>query len=326
MATIIHPSIVRRGVQGAFREAYDQAPIVRDRLAMTVPSTTRQEEYAWMGGPRGVEEWLGDRKAVNLPDRSFTIKNKLWEDNLPMDMSDLEDDQVGHYPILARTLGQQAAEHPDDLLFDLINNGHSSGYTAYDGAIFFSASHVEGENTAQDNDIGFTVAAANTSEPTAAECQQMADSAIYSLMSFKNWAGKKFSKVVKNLTIVVPPTMGRIFEEAFTAAFIAKLSSGAGSTAAGGSSENIWAKNYDVRIICDGRLTESSTMTTSRYVYVFNTGLPIRPFVYQVRRPFQEKYDESELFKRNKTSWGVDARYNVGYGAWWTAVRITVAT
>jgi len=320
MATnVIHPSIVVKGIQGAFQESYEQAEIVRDQLAITVPSTGRRENYAFLGGPRGVEQWIGDRRAVDLPDYSFYLDNKKWEDNIRIKEDDLADDQVGQYPIQARTMGQQAAEHPDDLLFSLINNGHSATYVSYDGAIFFSASHVAGENTSQDNTLTYTVAHANTNEPTVLEMQAMVDQGIQKLSVLKNWAGKYFNKQVNKLIVVVPPSLKSKFLNAFGAGYTSNL-------AGTGVSENIWKTNYNVKIVSDSRVDESATSTTSRYVFVFNAGHPIKPFVYQIRQPFRPQTDNVDQFKRGEISWGVDARYNVGYGAWWTGCRITVAT
>jgi len=323
MTIAIHPTVVRKQCLGAFKESYDARPVLRGDLAMTVPSTTAEEEYAWLGGVRGVEEWLGDRKAAQLPDRSFKIANKHWEDNLRINRDHLEDDQTGQYVQMAAEMGINAADHPDGLLCTLLDKGATAGYTAYDNVVFFSAAHKEGENT-NDNTDEVEVAAANTTEPTAAECHEMLEKACLKLRAMTNWAGKPFVNRITKLAVVVPPSLEIRMAKALNSELIPAQATD-GTNVTGGVVTNIW-KSKNIVLLSDSRVVESSTSTTDRYIYVAEVSRAIRPFVYQIRQELREQADASEEFDRNEIKWGVDARYNVGYGAYWLIVRVTVST
>lgn len=315
MTIAIHPTVIRKACLGAFKESYDARPVLRGELAMTVPSTTAEEEYAWIGGVRGMEKWQGDRKGVQLPDRSFKLANEHWEDNLRINRDHLEDDQTGQYIQMAGEMGINAADHPDGLLCTLLDKGSTAGYVAYDNVVFFSAAHKEGENT-NDNTDSETVASANTTEPTTAELHSMLEKACLRLRGMKNWAGKHFINRIQKLAVVVPPSLEIKMAKALYSDLI---------SATGGDVTNIW-KTKDVTLLSDSRVVESAVTTDDRYIYVAEVSRVIRPFVYQIRQPLREQSDMGEAFDRNELKWGVDARYNVGYAAYWLIVRVTVTT
>lgn len=59
--------------------------------------------------------------------------------------------------------------------------------------------------------------------------------------------------------------------------------------------------------------------------YLLDTSKPVKPVIYQDRRPFRlvpkTKLDDDNVFEGNKFVWGVDGRCNVGYGLWQLAVK-----
>ncbi len=127
------------GFKVVFTEAFQAAQSQFDRVAMTVPSSTSKETYAWLGTVTRFREWLGDRVIQNLATHDFTIKNRSFENTVGVDRDDIEDDAIGIYrPILAQ-LGQDAKTHPDELVFSLLAAGFDSA--CYDGQYFFDADH-----------------------------------------------------------------------------------------------------------------------------------------------------------------------------------------
>lgn len=116
-----------------------------NQVAMAVPSSTRSNDYRWLGQLKGMREWLGDREITNLEQSGYTITNKHFENTLEVDADDFKDDQIGIYTPMIADLGQTAAEHPDQLVFGLLKAGHET--RCYDGQYFFSTAHpVTGAN------------------------------------------------------------------------------------------------------------------------------------------------------------------------------------
>lgn len=127
------------GFQTAFNEAFAGAPSDHHQVCMEVPSTQAQEQYAWLGKTTRFREWIGDRVIQNLASHDFTIKNKSYENTVGVDRDNIEDDTYGVYKPLFAQLGQDAKNHPDELVFALM----AAGFTGlcYDGQYFFDTDH-----------------------------------------------------------------------------------------------------------------------------------------------------------------------------------------
>lgn len=109
------------------------------RVAMTVPSTTSQNEYGWLGQFPKIREWLGDRVIHNLNAYTYAIKNKPWEMTVQVNRDDIEDDNVGIYTPMFTEMGRATAAFPEELLWPLLNAGFTS--LCYDGQYFFDSDH-----------------------------------------------------------------------------------------------------------------------------------------------------------------------------------------
>jgi len=140
------------GFKTVFNEAFAGAPSDYETLAMVVPSATRQETYAWLGMSTGFREWLGDRVIQNLEAHDYSIKNLAFEDTVGVDRNDIEDDSYGVYrPLMAR-LGEDAARHPDELVYGLLAGGFTG--LGYDGQYFFDIDHPVGGASVSNFDAG----------------------------------------------------------------------------------------------------------------------------------------------------------------------------
>ncbi|MBM3618648.1 MAG: hypothetical protein FJX23_08940, partial [Alphaproteobacteria bacterium] len=121
---------------------------------MVVNSSSASETYGWLGQTPRLREWIGDRQVKNLSESSFTIKNKSFESTVSVKRNDVEDDNLGQYTPLFQMLGDDAARHPDELVFPLLKNGFNG--ICYDGQYFFDTDHpVLDEN-------GDTISVSNT--------------------------------------------------------------------------------------------------------------------------------------------------------------------
>jgi phage major head subunit gpT-like protein len=127
------------GYKAAFQAAFDGAPVDYDKVAMEVPSTTSQEQYAWLGQTTQFREWVGDRFIQNARTYDYTIKNRTFENTVSVEREAIEDDSYGVYAPLMSQLGMDARQHPGLLVWDLVKNGFTQ--TGYDGQYFFDTDH-----------------------------------------------------------------------------------------------------------------------------------------------------------------------------------------
>ncbi|MFN9293503.1 MAG: Mu-like prophage major head subunit gpT family protein, partial [Planctomyces sp.] len=90
----------------------------------------------------GMREWLGERQFSELRAANFVLENKHWESSLLIKKTDLADDNLGQYGPVLEQLGIEAAHHPDELWFSVLEQGESTA--CFDGQFFFDTDHVWG--------------------------------------------------------------------------------------------------------------------------------------------------------------------------------------
>lgn len=132
-------SAMFRGFQMVFQGAFDGAASEWAKVAMTVPSSTSEEQYGWLGTSTRFREWIGDRVIQNLKTHDFTIRNKPFENTIGVDRDHIEDDRLGIYSPMFQQLGMDARQHPEELVFGLLKNGFTG--LCYDGQYFFDTDH-----------------------------------------------------------------------------------------------------------------------------------------------------------------------------------------
>ena len=136
-------AILNQAYNAAFQSGLTTAAPMWNQLAMLVPSTTSTEKYAWLGSITKFREWLGERTYQNLKQSDYSIKNKTWENTVSVNRDEIEDDQYGVYKPVIQQLGQDAATHPDELVFALLQAGFST--RCFDGQYFFDTDHPVGQ-------------------------------------------------------------------------------------------------------------------------------------------------------------------------------------
>lgn len=130
---------LRRAFNAAFAEGYGQAPEDHERLITLAPSVTRENEYGWLGQVDDLREWVGERVLDDLTSHGYTIRNRKFERTIEVSMDAIDDDQHGVYAMRFRNLGDAAARHPCQLVFDQLRHGFSR--LCYDGQNFFDTDH-----------------------------------------------------------------------------------------------------------------------------------------------------------------------------------------
>lgn len=141
MAIITAASLqaLRTNYRADFQNGLDTAESDYDKIATTVPSTSKSNTYGWLGQFPGFREWVGDRVLKDMMEHGYSITNKDWETSVSVKRPDIEDDNIGVYSPLMAEMGRAAKVQPDQLVFNLLKAGIST--LCYDGQFFFDTDH-----------------------------------------------------------------------------------------------------------------------------------------------------------------------------------------
>lgn len=277
------------------------------RLCSMIPSTGADEEYGMLGSVPAIREWAADRQFHSVRAAKFTITNKLWESSIAIPKTAIDDDRLALYSPMFESLGVRAARHPDKLLIsDLIVN--ATAQTCLDGQFFFDTDHSWGDSGTQDNDL--TGAAATGTTPTVTEFKDALDACLNAMLTFKDDKGELLHDDVvigsgsgMELMVVCPLAMRRTAIEATTAGIM--INNGA---------TNVVIANADV---------VATPHLTGAYFDLYRLDTPFKPYIFQAREPLSSKMKGMDDMEFKDVKFMTQARYNVGYGAWWNAVRYT---
>lgn len=128
-----------RGFNKRFTDAFMEAAGDSDRIVMTVPSQTREENYGWLGSMPSLREWIGPRVVNGLSAYGFTIVNREFESTVEVGRNDIEDDRLGIFGPFFSEMGGAARRHKEELIFSLLGSGFAAN--GYDGQFFFDTDH-----------------------------------------------------------------------------------------------------------------------------------------------------------------------------------------
>lgn len=278
---------LRGDVHREWRDAFDATPVVYPALATTVPSTSSKNDYMWMAQLPMMREWVGPRIVQNISSYAYSIENKLWEQTIGVKRDDIEDDNLGILDPLARSFGEAARLHPDDLLIQLLRTGHTQ--LCWDGQYFFDTDHpVSPADASAGTYSNYFTGRALTPDNYGATRTAM--------LSVKGENGRSL-RVLPDVLLVPPSleaTAKRIVEND-------KDASGAG---------NPYYRT--ARVVMLPELAGEDTTW-----YLLATTRVIKPFVFQTRRPLEfvtknQIADEVVLIE-NEVRFYASARYNMGY-------------
>ena len=271
------------GFNTLFNKALEEQKPLYERVATVTPSTTDAETYAWLGDVPGMREWIGEREIQNLAGSDYVIKNKDFELTVGVGRNAIEDDKIGLYNPSIQMLGQSAAMHPDELIFELLKDGFTE--KCFDGEAFFSASHKIGEKTVSNKG----------SAKLTLDAYVAARSAI---MSLTNSKGRALG-LVPNL-LVVPPALEGVARSITQSDFINGSTNTMKGTAEALVVPQLAGKDAAWYLLCTTR--------------------PIKPLIYQQRKKakFVSKTAENDdnVFFQKTYLYGADSRGNAGFGFW----------
>lgn len=132
-----------RGLRVHYDAGYQAAAPAWMRIATATESSGSEEEYDFLSALPGMKELIGEIALKNLVAQGFTIKNREWEASVAVKRKDIERDKLGIYKPLSIDQGRAAAQHPDELMAELLVNGFSATKgKCYTGSAFFANAHV----------------------------------------------------------------------------------------------------------------------------------------------------------------------------------------
>lgn len=140
------------GFKTAYNTAFSGVAPMWGKVATLVPSTTKVENYGWLGQFPKLREWVGDRQVKSIAASGYQIANKKYEAAIGVPRDDIDDDTYGVLTPLFASMGQAAAVHPDELVFALLAAGFATA--CFDGQYFFDSDHPVGAGTASNTGGG----------------------------------------------------------------------------------------------------------------------------------------------------------------------------
>ena len=306
--------ITEKGLLGIFLREHEQLLDAgwADMVGFRSMSNQETETYVDLGMTPAMREWIGSRKAQGLRVEEFSLTNKLYEDTLAVAVDDLRLDKLG---VLERRIGnfaQRASEHWEKLLTTLI----TSNGTCYDSQSYFSTSHSSGSSGTQDNAlVAGTLAALNVTTAASPTREEMIDiilGMVAQVYGFKDDVGEPLNGGARSFIIMVPTNMMASALGAVNDSF----------TVSGGSNtlrENLLV---NVRPVVNPRLTSTTEL------YCFRSDANAKPFVLQSQQDVTTSIigaGSEEEFKNRRWLFGLEAKRNVGYASWSSAVKGTTS-
>lgn len=277
-------------IKTIFNNAFESAPSTWQRIAMRVPSTTGQNDYAWLSAFPKMRKWIGDKVVKSLEAAKYVIVNDDFEATIEVDRNHIEDDQLGIYEPQAKMAGQSSKQLPDEIVYDLVNGGFAT--KCFDGQNFFDADH--NVNDASVSNKGTK----KLSAATLAAAKASYGAGRTAMRQFKDAEGRPLN--INPDVLLVPPALE---DEARLLMTVEKLEDGKPNPYKG-----------TAEVVVDGRLTSDTAW------FLLDTTKPVKPFIYQERKApvFVQQIDPQaeDVFTRKKFKFGAEARVAGGYGFW----------
>lgn len=278
-----------------FNKAFDAAPSVWQKTTMKITSTTKQNDYSWLGRFPKMRKWVGDKVFKKLKAHTYSIINDDFEVTVAVDRNDIEDDNLGIYNPMAQDAGFSAKQLPDEIDAELKNNAFTS--KCYDGQNYYDTDHPVTDENGTESYVSNKGTAA-LSSATEADAAASYGAARLAIMGFKDNEGRPLG-LVPNL-LEIPPALeatAKILLES------PKLKDDKPNPFVG-----------TAEILINPRLTSS----TQWMLHVTNR--PLKPFIYQERKApvfvSQTDMNADAVFLRKEYKFGAEARAKGGYGLW----------
>jgi len=311
-----------RAIIGTYYKTLEQDPGAAwiGAISNLFQSNQPSEEYPWLGQAPVMREWVGGREAKGFRENGITIRNKLYEATLEVDIDELRRDKTSQIMVRVREMAQRTTAHWASLLSTLIIAGEAA--VCYDGQFFFDTDHVEGENvTSQSNDIAVDISTlptivhgATAASPSVEEFQLAVTTGIAAMAAFRDDQNEPMNENARAFLVMCPVSLWSIASRAL---YVPNDTPGASQTTLAA----VRSGGFDVSYVANTRLT-----WTDKFA-IFRADSAIKPLIRQEETAVEMKaiVEGSELeFKERKHWYGVETWRNVAYGLWQHALLVTM--
>jgi len=277
---------------------FDKSDGLYKLISTLFTSITDKESYAWLGAVPVMSEWKDHRKLYGLPAYDYSLTNKHYEATLEVDRDTVEDDKYGLYRPRVKGLARRAIKFFNEKVFSQLDDGAT--LKAYDGTAFFDTTREIGDSDTIENIITGAYSGAE------AEIRTALGAAIAQMRKFKDDRGKAMNLVPD--TIVCSADMEILIRSALLpgVAGVPRVEAGYFSPNQIISTPWVDAEVLDWYVLC--------------------TKAEVNPIILQLRKaPEFVALDDPKgehVFKNKTFLYGVDDRFEVGYGDPRTAVKI----
>ena len=284
----------------AYQQAYDLAPVWRDKIATEIPSASRSNTYGWLAQQIVLREWSGSRKAMNLAEHKAELINVSYEGTIEIDRDRIDDNNLYDYTsLIIPQLGQATKKHGDQLIVQLLQSNSGAGPMMYDGKALFADDHPDYSpaGTTYDNNFGLALNASNFNTVWSA------------MTSYIGENGQPLG-VMPNKLFVPPQLKLAALQIMQSTTYAMPVQNIAGNQNVGGATiDNILRGWAEVEV-----LPELANDPTTWYLA--DTTKPIKPLIHQLRRPptfvSMVNPDSPRVFEQKSYSYGVEGRWVVG--------------
>jgi phage major head subunit gpT-like protein len=314
MITATQSRIIRQTAEGTFLQGIgEQTATIDIARFMGAESTDKvQMDAGFFGTAPYPTEWTGSRQHKRLKSYTQSITPKKWEITVDFDVPTLEDDQTGTAKRTASRMVSSAQAFYLKRFADVLALGTGTTLgTGYDGVALFSGSHPE-SGTNQDNT--HTSAAATGTQPTAAELESALDADFQYALAYTDDSGKPMGGQITDWALMVPPAYAKVFS-----VVCGSNGSLGGAAAIGGLDvSGVTGSFRGLEVIVNPYITD-----VDRFYFLKKGGVP--PMVLVQRKPWsfdvRDKSSGSDYARDNDVMvFEADARFEVGYGAWSSAM------
>ena len=256
-------------------------------LLMTTTERGQFVTLAWLASLPGMKKLLGEPKTTGLRVQDYSFENFEWEDTLAIKAIDLFRDRLGLFSPVATMLGTNGANHPFQLVGDLLVNAFTQ--KDYTGSAFFAA-----------NKKAWTGAAPFTNKGTKKLSAANFEAAYTNITTRKNAFGLPM-RLGNELILVVSPT------NEFPARSIVETPPGQGQN------PNPYYNKAKVLVLQD-----LATNGSGDEWFLMEVGLPVKPLCLNLEIPFSVlaafEMDTRDYVMRHEFLWQGYYSGGVGYG------------
>lgn len=310
---VINTGLLVKGLRSTFFQRYAEIAALSwyQRVTMRVQSDNASETYKWLGQVPQMREWGTGRVAKGFGTNALTVAAQKHEATLEVDRDEISDDQTGQIRLRIDDLAVRAATHKDRLVSNLLINGETAGYTAYDGAVYFATTHSEGASGNQSNLYTVDISGIGNDLPNSPDTvafKYAFREGVRQMMSILDDQAQPMAWSDQGMIVICPPTMRFAAIEALQALIVSNTT-------------NV------VTTIAD--IIATPYLTTANEFYLVKTDSAIKPFIDQDREPVEFgslTEDSEEGFMKEKFYFGVRARYTEAYGDWHKCAKVKLTT